>query len=863
MSFKKTLLLPETNFPMRANIVSLEKEIRDFWIKINLSKKILEQKKDRDFYLHFGPPYANGFLHIGHALNILLKDLTLRSASFLGYRCHNKTGHDCHGLPIELAVQKLKNKDSTEIDNFLSECKNFAQNWIEKQRQQLEELNILCSKEYYQTFDEVQSIYITFSKILMKGLVYMKRKPVMWSITERTTIADAEIEYKTKESTALDLGFKINGGLFKNKYLCIWTTTPWSIEDNRAIALKKDVIYLCILIGSKEYFISKKSFSLWLERTKIKDYTILSEHLGTEFENTTYEHPIANITCPLIFSDVVVEDEGTGILHVAPAHGPEDFAMSLTHKIELSESIDAKGFYQRGKFKELHIFNDEEKIIEGLKHCLLGQSKIIHEYPYSSRGNIPLFYRSTNQIFIDINNNKQKILDSLNGVSWQPNNLKSRMYDYIYSRKEWCISRQRTWGVPLGLFINKKTGEILINEELQKKIILKMKNPEYFLKEDCIDILDGIVDREEYYPYIGVLDVWFDSGASFSYVTMRDGFSKDNVVYIEGNDQTRGWFQSSLLTSFLTEGRAPYGKVISHGFVVDGERKKMSKSKGNSLDLKEIISKYGSEILRLWVTNSDYSKDVSISEEILQKAQNQYLKIRKFMRFLLSISENHPDTEEDLFSKILENQLEETMENFKSNLEENRLRDALFNLTDFISSSSAGYFNAKKDVLYCDKKDSEKRKLVCHMARKVFKVLTLSLRVFLPITCEQLFMYSKDFWSKESIHLEEFNSINLEKGDNHKEFQKFEPIIEEMRVKIENFRQEKKINRNTDCVLYLKKEDINEDIGLIIREILGCSKVNFSDKSYVEISYNESCQRCFKRIELQNHLCIRCSNLNT
>jgi isoleucyl-tRNA synthetase len=883
--YKDTLNLPKTNFAMQANLIAMENQMLEHWKKLNIYNLIKNKRKNcNKFDLCFGPPYANGDLHMGHALNIFLKSLVLNIYNVTNHDISNITGHDCHGLPIELTVLK-KNTQKKNLEDFRQECGEFADNFIDIQQNTMNKLAILKDSNYYATKNHVKDIYKVFSNILLKKSVYLDKKPVAWSTAEKTVIADVDITYKTKKSTSVDVALQIMDSPVKNLigyYVVIWTTTPWTLIDNVAVAYNKDITYVFAEIeNDKVLILAKDLVKEFEERTSI-ELNILGETPGILLFGSTCIHPLLNKEVPLLHGDHVTSTDGTGFVHTAPAHGLEDFALCHTYKIALVESVDEKGcYYENIPLLGGKNINDIDAIINCLHGKCLKVSTIEHEYPYSTRTDTPIIYRASEQIFIDLNSiNYEAMFKNLNeNVITRPINLKESFMDVLSKRKEWCVSRQRTWGVPLALFINKKTREILIDAQLQEIILKKMeKDSNYFLNSNCIDILEKLYNKEEYEPYIGVIEVWFDSGCVSFFVPSSDNANhefKTFDVFVEGKDQIRGWFQSSLLTSYLHSEILPYKSIISHGFLVDAHGRKMSKSLGNGVNLEDVLKKYGVDILRLWIANSDYTNDVSFSYAILDKITEIYRKIRNVLRYMISIVETFSQKNKNIlefkdfeplekailmeFKKICKNYNEVINRQSRDYMNIKKLFDSIYL---FICRISGIYFNARKDTLYCDSYESKALKSTVSCFAILLQSLTIMLSPFIMSTAEEVFIYIKpllnlSYTSILEYSIEDVKEI-LSSFNFSQSIEEAEDLLHKIHEQIDVLKQQNQITRNSDLEITVKKSPIDLDLfNLLLGTLWVKEDANLQESFQLNISSAVACERCWKRL---GSLCDRCKN---
>ena len=652
---KENINLPKTAFSMKANLPNKEPGIIDYWNKINLYEKLRSSSKGKEkFVLHDGPPYANGNIHMGTALNKILKDLVVKFHQMSGKDSVYVPGWDCHGLPIEWKIEEQykknkKNKDEVPINEFRKECRDFANKWIEVHKDQFQRLGVIGDWEnYYSTmsFEAEAQIVRELGKFLKEGSLYRGYKPVLWSTVEKTALADAEVEYKDHKSDTIYTSFKVKKSKFEklnNSEVIIWTTTPWTIPANKALAYSKSLKYLIIKIEDESTFKERKIIvaetllKSVLEDCKIKKFKKILEFLGKEFEGTICSHPLSNIgynyDIPMFEARFVTTEQGSGIVHCAPSHGPDDFNLCLNNGIKALETVDGDGKYTKNVplFEGIHIFKANSIVIEKLSEQknLLAKGELLHSYPHSWRSKAPLVHRATLQWFISMDSHglRKKALKAIEDTEFYPSKGKERIKSMIELRPDWCVSRQRVWGVPLPIFISKKTNEILIDEKVTENIasIFEKEGADGWFSGDTQRFLGKKYKSQDYEKLSDIVEVWFDSGATHSYVLeKRKDLKWPASMYLEGSDQHRGWFHSSLLESCGTRGRAPFDSILSHGFVVDGKGLKMSKSLGNIIPPEDILKKYGADILRIWVAASDYAEDLRIDYSILEQHSESY-----------------------------------------------------------------------------------------------------------------------------------------------------------------------------------------------------------------------------------------------
>ena len=855
---KEDINLPKTEFSMKANLPNKEPKILEIWEKLDLYKKLRESRKGKEkFVLHDGPPYANGHIHMGTALNKILKDMIIRFHQMDGKDSVYVPGWDCHGLPIEWKIEEQykknkKNKDEVPIKDFRLECREFAEKWIEIHREEFKRLGVEGDwKNYYSTmsFEAEGQIVRELGKFLMDGSLYQGYKPVLWSTVEKTALADAEVEYRDHTSNTIYASFEIQKAekdFLKEAHVIIWTTTPWTIPVNRALAYSDKIKYAIVQVGKDTDFFKNKKIIVASDLVKkvseecnFKDYKVLKEFKGEDFKNTICSHPLKKMgyeyDVPMLEGDFVTLEQGTGIVHCAPSHGPDDFSLCLKHGIKASNTINDSGLYsdEIPFFSGTHIFKADNQVIEKLSEhkSLLGNNKLKHSFPHSWRSKAPLVYRATSQWFIsmEINNLRKKALKAIDETVFYPERGRARIRSMIETRPDWCVSRQRLWGVPLPLFVSKKTKEPLKDPEVIERIakIYEKEGSDCWFTDDPQKFLGQNYKKEDYIKTNDIVEVWFDSGASHSYVLeKRKDLMWPASMYLEGSDQHRGWFHSSLLESCGTRGRAPYKSILTHGFVVDGKGLKMSKSTGNVIAPEDILKKYGADILRTWVAASDYSEDLKIDHSILEQHAESYRKIRNTFRFLLGnlkdqknnfeIDSNETEKWPELEQFIL-HQIFLLNEKFEKYFKEYNFHKLYKELVNFCSLElSAFYFDIRKDSLYCDNGSSTKRKACINLLGLILDMLLKWFAPILSFTTEEIFqILNKD--QNLSIHLQTFPKIP-KKWKNEKlydKWEKFKLIKKVVNAAIEVKRSNKDIGSSLEADVEVF---LNEDYLKIVKD---------------------------------------------
>ncbi len=887
--------LPKTAFSMKANLPVREPEILEYWQKINLYKELRNSSKGKEkFVLHDGPPYANGNIHMGTALNKILKDIIVKFHQMDGKDSIYVPGWDCHGLPIEWKIEEQykknkKNKNDVPIVEFRKECRSFAEKWIEVHKGQFKRLGVVGDWEnYYSTmsFDAEAQIVRELGKFLKEGSLYRGFKPVLWSTVEKTALADAEVEYQDHKSDTIYTSFPVKTSNLKEligSEIIIWTTTPWTIPANRALAYNEALDYVQLELNDENDFKNRKIIvaEALLESVihdcKIKNYKKIKIFKGKELEGTICHHPFLDLgydyDIPMLEARFVTTEQGTGIVHCAPSHGPDDFNLCLNNGIKAIETVDGDGKYTKhvSLFEGIHIFKANPIVIEKLKEQkkLLSNGELLHSYPHSWRSKAPLVHRATPQWFISMESHKlrDKALKAIDDTTFYPSKGKERLKSMIETRPDWCVSRQRVWGVPLPIFVNKKTKEILVDDKVNENIasIYEKEGSDCWFSDDPQRFLGGKYKAEDYEKLSDIVEVWFDSGSTHSFVLeKREDLKWPASMYLEGSDQHRGWFHSSLLESCGTRGRAPFENILSHGFVVDGKGLKMSKSLGNVIAPEDILKKYGADILRIWVASSNYSEDLRIDYSILDQHAESYRKIRNTFRYLLgNINDNFEEVD---FEKVDLNELPELEqfmlhklytlnENFKKYFKNYDFHNLYKELLNFCTVDlSAFYFDIRKDSLYCDPIDSKKRKSTILLLNIILNSLLKWFAPILSFTTEEI--YRLLFKDNKSIHLEKFldfpNSFS-----NEKLYQKWLELIKIRNIcniSIEEKRANKEIGSSLEADLNIlldkKLEEITKNIDF--SELCITSKAEISFKENLETSAQTTkakgtkCNLCWK-----------------
>jgi len=913
MEYKETLNLPKTDFPMKGNLPHREPEILKKWDEKSIYHRNLEQSENKKQYiLHDGPPYANGDIHIGHAVNKILKDFIIKSKIMSGYHVPFIPGWDCHGLPIELQVEKKygKAKFRDNPKGFILACREFAEKQIKKQKEDFIRLGIFGTwdKPYTSMDKEIESeIVNSLSKMIKNGHIYYGSKPVHWCIESSSALAEAEVEYKDITSHAVCVNFKVlnkkdislHEKLDKDfdVYIPIWTTTPWTLPANRAVALSSSIDYSFVKIKDRYLILAKNLIASVMDKSNISKYEILFSIDNEDFSKLELQHPFYDFKVPAIIADHVTDENGTGAVHIAPGHGTDDYLAGKKYNLEIYNPVDDYGrFYESLPIfggKKIRECNDE--IIELLKEnkSLLFSENYEHSYPHCWRYKTPLIFRATPQWFMSMDNSglRKSIQKEIPIINWLPSWGQDRIFNMIEGRPDWCLSRQRNWGVPLPLFLHKESNELhpdtqtILNKASE---IIKDGNIEAWIDYDKKLL---VKDIESYTEVKDTLDVWFDSGVTHQSVLKNRGIEETADLYLEGSDQHRGWFQSSLITSHAMYGKSPYKNVLTHGFVVDKDGQKMSKSIGNIISPQKIIKDKGADILRLWVAMTDYSKEMTISDEIIKRVSESYRRIRNTSKFLLSNISDYDGTEIDLdnmvqIDKWIIHKAKKLNIQIQKDYSEFKFHKLIQDIINFCTLELGGYYlDIIKDRLYTSKSDGLSRRSAQKTCHILISYLNSWIAPILTFTAEEI--YSKMPNAKDSIYLTEWFDIDFSMDDHeidiYDSLYSIKPFVSRM---IEEARNDNKVGSSLECKLDLICNDkLYQNINNISDELkfvfivsectlrLGNENDSYSiDKNPYKLSIsisksqNNKCERCWHLNEtvgtIEDHptICRRCSD---
>ena len=883
-----TLNLPKTEFPMRGNLPENEPKILEEIFEKGLYEKMLKKNEGKEpFVLHDGPPYANGEIHIGHALNKVLKDTIVRYKNLNGYYTPFIPGYDTHGMPTEnKAIQALGlNRDEIPVSEFRDTCKSFNKDYIAKQTEGFKRLGVLADWENpyitYQPQMEAKQVGV-FADMYKKGYIYKGLKPVYWCTDCETALAEAEIEYKDVKNTSAYVKFPVEDskGLFdkENTYVVIWTTTPWTLPGNMGITIDSEVEYSIVNANDEKYIMAKELVSKVMELAGIEEYKIEQTFKGKELEGILCKHPFLDRTSRVVMgSDDTVKvelDTGTGAVHTAPGYGKEDYLCGLKNGLDIVVTVDAKGHQteEAGPFAGMFYAKSDKEILNWLEehNLLLHKQELMHSYPHCWRCKKPVIYRATNQWFASVDGFRKETLEAIKGVKWIPSWGEERITKMVEDRNDWCISRQRTWGVPIPIFYCADCEKEYVTDESLAKVqkIFKEKgsNAWFDLTEEELMPEGAKCEKcgcTHFKKETDIMDVWFDSGSTHESVLAERGLP-EATLYLEGSDQYRGWFQSSLLTSVATKGKAPYKEVLTHGYTVDEQGRKMSKSVGNVIAPQTMIKQYGADILRLWVLSSDYKSDVSISNGIMKQVAEVYRKIRNTARYILGNISDFNVNEPVKYDKLEEIdkwaliKLNHLIKDCTKAFDEYDFNKAYQAINTFcVVDMSNFYLDIIKDRLYTSKKESTKRRAA---QTAMYNILSGLVRIIAPMTvytAEEIWKYMphKNGENTESIMLEYWPKVN-EKYENKELEEKWNKIIaikEEASKALEMARAEKVIGHslNAKVTINADKENYNflKDKEELLQEVFIVSAVEVKEANELKIDVTpaegEKCERCW------------------
>ncbi len=947
--YKSTVFLPVTDFPMKAGLAQKEPAIAAKWAAMDLYGKLREKRAGRErFILHDGPPYANGDIHMGHAMNKVLKDIIVRSQSLLGKDAPYVPGWDCHGLPIEWKIEeeyrkKKLNKDEVPAAEFRAQCRAYADKWVDVQKEQFKRLGVMGDwADPYLTmkFDAEATIVGELLKFAESGQLYRGAKPVMWSPVEKTALAEAEVEYEDVTSTQIDVAFEIveapNAPELVGAHAVIWTTTPWTIPVNQAIAYGEGIEYLLVTDGQRNYVIAALLFTAFATRFEVaaeaglKLWQVTSANGdpvvigGTDLAGAIARHPMHALggffakPRPLLPADHVTTDAGTGLVHMAPDHGEEDFIACKKLGIDPVFAVNDAGFYRddwdwlpgQGSVINTKFNGAEGPICTDLRAvgALLSASDFRHSYPHSWRSKARIIYRCTPQWFIPMDKPQEGgvadvdggvmptavvsgngptlreiAVDAIEHTRWVPERSTNRIRSMVEGRPDWVISRQRAWGVPIALYVHRKSGQYLVDPAVNARIIdaFKGAGADAWFGADHQALLGPDYDLNDYEVVNDILDVWFDSGSTHSFVVEgRYGEGTRADLYIEGSDQHRGWFQSSLLESCGTRGQAPYKAVLTHGFALDGTGKKMSKSLGNVVDPLKIMAESGADILRVWVASTDYFDDVRIGKEVLAGSSDAYRKLRNTFRYMLGALSDYdeeseavsyadmPELERYMLHRLAQLDAELRVVVDKATKSENWLEFSRYTraIFDFVNSDlSAFFFDIRKDCLYCDAKSDPKRRAYRTLLDTLFHALVRYVAPIIPFTAEEVWQ-SRFPNEEESVHFLEWPEIDTHwiNGGLDDKWTELRNQREQVNEAIEPLRREKIVRSSLDADVTMGELLPVGDVDFAEVAIVARVTMGEGDGIVVTPSEWHKCGRCWRKlpeVTEDGTLCDRCDEV--
>lgn len=801
-----TLNLPRTDFPMRANLPKREPEILKFWEENDIYHQVQESNKGKEqFILHDGPPYANGNIHLGHTLNKVLKDIIVKYKSMKGYDAPYVPGWDTHGLPIEQQAIKALGIDRhrTDVVDFRKHCHDYALKYVGIQKEQFKRLGVRADWEnpYLTLKPEFEGVQIkVFGDMASKGYIYKGLKPVYWCGKCETALAEAEVEYGNKVSPSIYVKFPVKDGkgiVPEDAFVIIWTTTPWTLPANMAISIHPDFDYILIEVNQEKYVIAKGMLEAVAQVLDWESYEILKEFKGKELDRAVCSHPFIDRDSLVILGSHVTLEAGTGCVHTAPGHGEDDFYVGKEYGLEVLSPVDNSGKFtsEAGKFEGLYVHDANDSVIEELKsrNMLLRLANYEHQYPFCWRCKNPIIYRATDQWFASIDGFRKGALDAIDSVKWIPSWGRERIYNMIRDRGDWCISRQRTWGVPIPIFYCESCGETIINQETINRVstLIAEHGSDIWFSKSAAELLpEGYTcpkcGTKEFRKETDIMDVWFDSGSShMAVLEANKDLRWPADLYLEGSDQHRGWFNSSLSTSVAVRGVAPYKQVLTHGFVVDEKGRKMSKSLGNVVDPLKMIDQLGADILRLWVSSADYRNDIGVSQNIIKQSSEAYRKIRNTCRFILSnLYDFDPLKDSVAYEQLTELdkwallKMDKLIRRVSKAYEDYEFHTVFHAVHNFCTVELSNiYFDVLKDKLYCEHPQDPERKAAQTVLYELLNNLMLMLTPILAFTTEEIWSHIRRDEDPISVQMLDWPQANESYIDNALE-EKMDKILQ-------------------------------------------------------------------------------------
>ena len=912
MDYKETLKIMKTEFPMRGNLPNKEPVRREAWEEDRVYEQVQERTKGRPtFVLHDGPPYANGDLHIGHALNKVLKDFIVRYKSMAGYHAPYIPGWDTHGLPIETALTKQKKIDRKKmsIAAFRQMCADYAMEQINNQRTQFKQLGVRgdWDNPYITLTKDYEAAQIkVFGEMAKQGYIYKGLKPVYWSPSSESALAEAEIEYQDKRSPSIYVSYEVLDGkgiVDAGTKFIIWTTTPWTLPASLGISIHPDLEYVVVQVEDEKYIVAHDLLEAIEEELKWEDPKVVQTFMGRQADNMMAKHPFYDRDIVVMLGTHVTTEAGTGCVHTAPGHGEDDFYVAQKYDVEAFCPVDDKGFFtnEAPGFEGMFYDDANKAVSEKLeeKNALLNLKFITHSYPHDWRTKKPTIFRATSQWFASIKDFRQNILEEIKEVEWHPHWGETRLYNMVRDRQDWCISRQRTWGVPIPVFYGEDNEPIITDETITHvSNLFREHGSNIWFEWDSKDLLpEGFTSKHspngEFTKETDIMDVWFDSGSSHEAVlTQREDHQRPADIYLEGSDQYRGWFNSSLSTAVAVTGKAPYKSVLSHGFVLDGDGRKMSKSLGNVIVPANIQKQLGADILRLWVASVDYQSDVRISQDILKQVSENYRKIRNTIRFMLAnLVDFNPNTdaiaEEDLeeVDRFMLYRLQGLIDSVKKSYNAYNFADVSQDIHNYIAIDlSAFYLDFAKDILYIEATDDKRRRSIQTVYYETLISIVQLLSPIIPHTAEEIWEHINDVEAKyvqltdmpSARKVVHFTDADVEKWDH------FLKIRSDVLKALEEARDEKVIGKPLEAKITVEaKDDYTKEVLAsipYIHQLFIVSEASINEahpgakeyqcvRIHVEKHPGEKCNRCWMHAdsvgENEKHpeLCTRCADV--
>ncbi|WP_138414975.1 isoleucine--tRNA ligase [Aquibacillus sediminis] len=910
MDYKQTLLMPQTKFPMRGNLPNKEPKMQEHWDEVNIYEQVQKRTEGRPlFVLHDGPPYANGDLHMGHALNKILKDFIVRYKSMAGFHAPYVPGWDTHGLPIEQALAKKKvNRKKMSVAEFRQKCAEYALKQVDNQRTQFKQLGVRgdWDNPYITLTNDYEAAQIkVFGDMAKKGYIYKGLKPVNWSPSSESALAEAEIEYQDKRSPSIYVGFDVKDGkglLDGDEKFVIWTTTPWTIPANLAISLHPDLEYSVVKVNDAKYIVASDLLETVSEGLGWENKEVTKTFKGQEAEHLVAQHPLYDRDSLIILGDHVTTEGGTGLVHTAPGHGEDDFIVGKHYGLDVLCPVDEKGVFtdEAPGFEGLFYDTANKEITQKLEEngSLLKLEFITHSYPHDWRTKKPTIFRATNQWFASIKDFREDILKEINRIEWYPKWGETRLYNMVRDREDWCISRQRTWGVPIPVFYGEDRTPIITDETIDHVAdLFKQHGSNIWFEWDAKDLLpEGFTSEHSpngtFTKEMDIMDVWFDSGSSHQGVLEgRTELQRPADVYLEGSDQYRGWFNSSISTAVAVTGRSPYETIISHGFALDGKGRKMSKSVGNVVVPSKVMKQYGADILRLWVASVDYQADVRISDDIIKQTSEGYRKIRNTFRFMLgNLHDFDPTTnavqEQDLqeVDRYMLLKLQELIQKVTDAYDRYDFSTVYNTIHNFCTIElSSFYLDFAKDVVYIESAENIRRRSIQTVYHEIITSLVKLLSPILSHTADEVWSYIPGV-EEESVQLTDMPVAREITGSEQlkAKWDHFFEVRDDILKALEEARSEKVIGKSLEASVKVStnNQQTKDLLASIehIHQLLIVSSFELVDedanaKSYEHVSVSvakhdgEKCERCWTSShtvgnnENYPELCTRCADI--